>query len=108
MNDFTGGIYLGGGATTISNSILCNNAPEQVFGQGALAITCSKVMNGYPETGNSNAGPLFALEDDYHLNPESPCIAAGTEPDGPAGDINGDPRPRGAGFDMGADELILR
>jgi hypothetical protein len=36
----------------------------------------------------------------------SPVIDAGTCAGAPATDIDGDPRPSGAGCDMGADEVV--
>ena len=40
---------------------------------------------------------------DYHLSPESPCVDAGTD-EGVYDDYEGDSRPVGYGFDIGADE----
>ena len=54
--------------------------------------------------GNIDADPLFLADLDYHLRPGSPCIHAGTDA-GVYTDIDGQSRPWGAGFDMGADEF---
>lgn len=56
-------------------------------------------------THNISLDPLFVdpANDDYHLRAGSPCIDAGTEA-GVTTDIDGDPRPMGAGVDIGADE----
>jgi hypothetical protein len=48
--------------------------------------------------------PQFA-EDRYHLTAQSPAIDAGTEENAPAVDIDGEARPIGARYDMGADEF---
>jgi len=53
--------------------------------------------------GNINIIPLFAGEGDYHLLLLSPCIDAGTDA-GVYTDMDGQARPYGDGFDMGADE----
>ena len=46
-----------------------------------------------------------AAHDDYHLKADSAAIDAGTDL-GIAIDVDGDPRPTGAGFDIGFDEYV--
>jgi len=50
-----------------------------------------------------DADPLFAGSGDLHLTFGSPCIDSGTDA-GIYADMEGDMRPLGSGFDMGADE----
>jgi hypothetical protein len=45
------------------------------------------------------------VDGDYHLQAGSPCIDAGTSVNAPDDDIDGDPRPKGFGYDLGAHEL---
>ena len=64
--------------------------------------------------GNLNVDPQFAdaANGDYHLSEGSLCIDAGVDPepwyDGDLADFDfeGDPRPSGAGWDIGADEFV--
>jgi hypothetical protein len=56
--------------------------------------------NGTP---GDESDDVFVLGD-YHLLPGSPCIDAGTSENAPATDFEGDARPQGAGYDIGADE----
>jgi hypothetical protein len=44
---------------------------------------------------------------DFHLLPASPAVDAGIATNAPSTDIDGDPRPAGGGFDLGAYELQL-
>jgi hypothetical protein len=44
--------------------------------------------------------------DDYHLAAGSPAIDAGTATQAPATDIDGNPRPGGTGYDIGAYEFV--
>ncbi len=44
---------------------------------------------------------------DYHLSAGSCCIDAGTSEGAPDTDFEGDARPQGVGYDIGADEYLL-
>ena len=56
--------------------------------------------------GNIDADPLFlnAAGGDLHIQSGSPCIDAGTSSGAPDDDLDGNPRPSGSGYDMGAYE----
>jgi hypothetical protein len=64
----------------------------------------SSIIGPDPISGVSNADPQFvnAVAHDYHLAAGSPAIDKATT--GPTLDFEGDPRPMGSGFDLGADE----
>ena len=56
--------------------------------------------------GNVDADPLLVdpSAGDFHIQGASPCVDSGAEAGAPALDFEGDPRPRGQGWDIGADE----
>jgi hypothetical protein len=56
----------------------------------------------------TNPATLFVdvPSDDYHLRSDSPALDEGTTSNAPPIDFEGDPRPGGAGFDIGADERV--
>ncbi|MDX9954218.1 MAG: right-handed parallel beta-helix repeat-containing protein [Anaerolineae bacterium] len=60
----------------------------------------------YPVDGD----PAFASPalDDYHITPASAALDRGIAVPGVTTDLEGDPRPIGAGYDIGADELYPR
>jgi hypothetical protein len=64
----------------------------------------STIAGPTPAPGAMNFNPLFidSANRDYHIGPSSPARDAVDS--GPKSDFEGDPRPRGAGFDIGADE----
>jgi len=97
-----GGIKFNGSDTsTVVNSILWGNTPDQTSGN--LEIYYSDVQGGFSGMGNIDADPL--LGNDNHLKAGSPCIDTGTvEMGAPNTDIDGASRPQGSGYDMGADE----
>ena len=117
-----GGAFLDSSASTIQNSIFwANTASGQtdeiyVRDDREVAITYSDVQGGWPGTGNISVHPQFASMfpnippgiNDYHLHGASPCIdaghSAGEELELPAVDIDGEVRPLGNAYDMGADE----
>ena len=68
------------GAYSIANTILWNNAPNEIATNGAaVTVSYSDVEDGYPGIGNFSADPAFwfAQDGDFHLQPGSACIDAG-------------------------------
>ena len=79
-----------GASPTGSNNLFYNN------GSDPMTLTDPLV----------DVDPLFVdpLNHDYHISPGSPAIDAGVTVSLDE-DYDGDPRPRGGGFDIGADEV---
>ncbi len=107
-----GGIY-NVGVATITNSILWDNGEEIYNGGDASAtVTYSDVEGGYDGDGNIDSNPLFVHAEpgptppDLHLTANSPAIDTGTSDGAPNTDLEGNPRPQGEGFDMGAYEYM--
>jgi len=105
-----GGIWIDSG--TVLNSLVWGNRgnPRDVFAFTNADLDHSDVdEKSGPVTdlgGNINANPLFVSRSDIHLSPASPAIDTGTCMGAPTTDFEGDPRPTGAGCDMGADEFV--
>ncbi len=117
-----GGLYLNCVTTTIQNAIFWNNLAgsrgHNVFkgcGGGDAGVvsfsdmsTVTGLVDGGHFTGEGNIDPaldpFFAGPDDYHLRHGSPAIDRASAGPAPDEDIDGEPRPQGAGVDMGADE----
>ena len=89
----------------VTNSIIWGNGwPEiRVIGAGRVLVTFSDVRGLPIGEGNISADPCFAGESDYHLAVNSPCIDSGTDC-GILTDFDGQERPGGNGYDIGADE----
>ena len=116
-----GGIRSYGDASpTVFNTILWANtadgSPDEISVSevASIDITYSDIQGGdpdnpgspYPGTGNILCDPaFFARNGDYHLTNSSCCIDTGTDVGAPGYDIDGDIRPQGNGYDMGADEF---
>lgn len=108
-----GGVFYDWGTPlTVTNSILWGNSavyPDQDYGAqmyGAIFVFYSDIEGGGPGIGNFNMDPLFVGGGDYHLTPGSPCIDAGMNVSLDI-DIDGELRPGGCGFDLGADESLV-
>ena len=101
-----GGIHCDESSLTITNCILWDDDPNEidVYGDSNLVVTYSDIQRGWPGEGNIDADPKFVdpLNADYHLQPDSPCIDAGTPDGAPPDDIEGNPRDEFP--DMGAYE----
>jgi parallel beta-helix repeat protein len=125
---YSGGIRcVGGSNINLTNSVLWNNSPVQIFiqgvyGQNNVAISYSDIQDGEDgivisgtgildwQEGNINEDPMFVMSGDhpYQINDYSPCIDAGT-PDTtglyiPELDLAGNPRFVNNRIDMGAYE----
>ena len=116
QNGYGGAMYNNNPAPTVLNCTIVNcvfwgdlspNAGEICdTGTAATEVSYSCVQGGHSGLGNINANPLFvdALHGYVQLKNGSPCIDKGNLNDAPAADIEGTPRPQGAGVDMGAYE----
>ena len=91
----------------VVNSILWDNGADPISETATVTYSC--VQGGYAGTGNIDKDPLFvdAASGNVQLQPESPCIDAGTLTGAPSDDLLGHPRPVGAGIDMGASEYYV-
>jgi hypothetical protein len=82
-----------GTTVTLNSTLLYANTSGDTGGPG-------NIVNTAAITGQN---PLLTA--DYHLNPGSPAIDAGVDA-GVATDMDGEPRPFGLGYDIGADEEV--
>jgi len=103
-------------STPSCGGIRLDGSPDEIsVSEGSLIdITYSDIQGGdpdnpgspYPGIGNIDpCDPAFAGNGDYHLTDSSCCIDTGTDVGAPDYDIDGDIRPCGDGYDMGADEF---
>ena len=90
----------------VTNTILWMNTPTEIYitSTGDFTITYSDIMGGWTGAGNIDSDPLCKGGGDYHLSKGSPCIDTGSSTSAPSTDFEGDSRPLGTGYDMGADE----
>lgn len=93
--------------TVITNTIVYGNEGYQITSSNATVSYCN-VEGGYPGERNIDEDPLFETgeNDSHHLSSDSPCIDQGTPLSQVDVDLDGDARPLGQGFDIGADEFV--
>jgi parallel beta-helix repeat protein/predicted outer membrane repeat protein len=115
------GLHLAGSSTVaLSNTVLVSHTvgitvtanatavlEATLWGSGAWGNASDWGGDGTIVTGTVNlwADPAFVDPDmgDYHISTNSAAVDAGVD-SGVADDIDGDPRPIGPGYDIGADE----
>jgi len=113
-----GAIYSYNTYLSVTNTILWGNSVDQVsrYGRDPTFSNCDiegsiDSGTGWDSTlgvdggGNIDTNPLFVSAGDYHLSASSPCIDSGTSVGAPVTDIDGETRPQGTGYDIGADEV---
>jgi hypothetical protein len=122
-NGAGGGIYIQWGNPVITNSIIWGNtagaSSTNIYGSPNITYSNNGDGGGSctPDgNGNITCDPSFVNEvpassaptdtGDYHLQSGSDCIDKGTSSGAPTDDIDGDLRPQGSGYDMGADEYL--
>jgi predicted outer membrane repeat protein len=112
-------IYVNGGSVAITNTIIANhtvgieNASGTVVEDYSLFFANTNDTQGTVAGGGhstysiSGADPHFLdpAADDYHLGLGSAAVDEGVDA-GITTDIDGDPRPSGLGYEIGADEAI--
>ena len=111
------GLYVAGSSNrstvTLTNTILVSHTVGIAITQGNTATINATLWNdnatnwdgaGTINHSNDHSGdPAFAA-DGYHLTSDSAAIDAGVDA-GVTTDVDGDVRPQGAGYDIGADEF---
>ena len=88
--------YNSSGATsTLTNDILYGDAGGEVNAGSPGTFSHCDIQGGYLGAGNISADPVFVntAGGDFHLQPASPCVGAGTSAGAPATDRDGSPRP---------------
>lgn len=90
--------------------IICFDIPDVSVEAGTVAFSCYEKGIGIVGNDNIQQDPLFVNVSgesatwDLHLLSGSPCLDSGTSVDAPETDIEGNARPQGTGFEMGAYE----
>lgn len=88
----------------VSDSIIWNPNAMNHAGTSGNCILTRSIVGPVPVAGAQATDPKFVnmAAGDYHLSASSPAIDF--SPQGPPFDVDGDPRPQGTQFDIGADE----
>jgi len=98
LTSHTVGISVTGGNTVTMNAVLWYGTPVTVSQATTATVIMQNQHLGDPALVDPNEG-------NYHIGPGSAAADKGVDA-GVYDDIDGDSRPSGAGYDLGADELL--
>ncbi|UCD84608.1 MAG: chitobiase/beta-hexosaminidase C-terminal domain-containing protein [Deltaproteobacteria bacterium] len=101
-----GGMHNDTSLPIITNCIMWNDSPDEIYDVSSTpTVTYSDIEGGIlPGVGNISVDPLFVGYPNLHLQSGSLCKDMGTANGAPGYDLDGNPRPWGGGYDMGAYE----
>ena len=97
-----------GRASKVKNNNFYGNTPAEILHDGTEYnnMAAFNALSGTSKENNISCDPGFVAPGDCHISEFSCCIDAGTSEEAPADDIDGDTRPAGTGYDIGADEYV--
>jgi hypothetical protein len=112
-DQLSGGVANIASRTVLANGLFWANQGDEILDvDSTVSVTYSLVQGGYPGIGNFHAEPRLAnpASRDFHLLAGSPAIDTGRDSSSAefgrvALDFDGDARPFGPAFDIGADEF---
>jgi len=108
-----GVILAGGGSHTLLNNIIVGHSVGISLTSGAVTLDYNDYYDNDTAVGGATWGTHHRTDDpqfddqaagDYHLSLTSPLVDQGDGSVNVPADFEGDPRPRGGGIDIGADE----
>jgi hypothetical protein len=112
------GVYLAssGGVHSLWNNIIVGHSTGVDLVAGTVALDYNDYYDNDVDVSGATWGPHHRTDDpqfedragaEYRLAPTSPLIDKAVGSIAPKHDFEGDPRPRGGGADIGADEVYL-
>ncbi|OGL45692.1 MAG: hypothetical protein A2161_08645 [Candidatus Schekmanbacteria bacterium RBG_13_48_7] len=100
------GIFFDSSAHEVQNNNIFGNIPAEIHDLTKDYDDIDEFNREHGAIGNISCDTMFISSGDYHITETSCVVDKGTSYLAPATDLEGDSRPFGAGYDIGADEFI--
>jgi hypothetical protein len=98
------GIYGEDGCSNDNYNDIFGNIPAEAYCYGSVYTDINEFNIREFCIGNISCDPEFIVSGDYHISKTSCCIDHGSSDYSPTMDLDGDIRPQGSSYDIGADE----